>query len=152
MLRRLSIAEVWALPILLRVALLEQLGAVAPSIAPPVPEAARAVAGTRAPRPETAVDQVVASCIRSLRALEATDWKTFFDEVSETEQILRQGTAGTYARMEFDTRDRYRKVVEDLALQSGRAEEEVAEEAVRAAQESRGGRAAHVDAARTGNW
>ena len=143
-LRRLSIAEIWALPILLRVALLEQLGAVAPSIAPPVPEAARAVAGTRAPPPETAVDQVVASCIRSLRALEATDWKTFFEEVSETEQILRQDPAGTYARMDFDTRDRYRKVVEDLASQSGRAEEEVAEEAVRAARESRGGRAAHV--------
>ena len=143
-LRRLSIAEVWALPILLRVALLEQLGAVAPSVAPPVPESERAVADTRAPRTETAVDQVVASCIRSLRVLEATDWKAFFDEVSETEQILRRDPAGTYARMEFDTRDRYRKVVEDLASQSGRAEEEVAEAAVRAARESGGGRAAHV--------
>ena len=143
-LRRLSIAEVWALPILLRVALLEQLGAVAPSITPPVSESEPAVANTRAPPPETAADQVVANCIRSLRALEATDWKAFFDEVSETEQILRRDPAGTYARMEFDTRDRYRKVVEDLASQSGRAEEEVAEVAVRAAQESREGRAAHV--------
>ena len=132
------------MPILLRVALLEQLGVVAPSIAPSVPESERAVADTRVPPPETAVDQVVASCIRSLRALETTDWKAFFEEVSETEQILRRDPAGTYARMEFDTRDRYRKVVEDLASQSGRAEEEVAEAAVRAAQESREGRAAHV--------
>jgi cyclic beta-1,2-glucan synthetase len=143
-LRRLSIAEVWALPIMLRVALLEQLGAVAPSIAPPVQEAERGVAATRASPRETAVDQVVASCIRSLRALETTDWKAFFEEVSETEQILRRDPAGTYAHMEFDTRDRYRKVVEALASQSGRAEQEVAEEAVRAAQESREGRAAHV--------
>jgi hypothetical protein len=90
------------------------------------------------------VDQVVASCIRSLRALEATDCKVFFEEVSETEQILRRDPAGVYARMEFDSRDRYRKVVEDLASRSGRPEEDIAVEAVRAAQECGGGRAAHV--------
>ena len=143
-LRRLSMAEIWALPILLRVALLEQLGAVAPSITPMVQEAERRVAGNRALPRERTVDQVVASCIRSLHALDAADWKVFFEEVSETEQILRRDPAGTYVRMDFDTRDRYRKVVEDLASYSGRPEEEVAEAVVGAAQETRDGPAAHV--------
>jgi cyclic beta-1,2-glucan synthetase len=137
-LRRLSIAEGWALPILLRGALLERLGGVAPEIAPPAE--AQALATDRA----GAADHVVATCIRSLRAVDVADWKVFFEEVSATEAILRRDPSGTYARMDFETRDRYRKAVEDLALHSGRAEEEVAEAALGAARSGGEGRAAHI--------
>jgi cyclic beta-1,2-glucan synthetase len=133
--RRLSIAELWALPVMLRLALLERLGAVGAEIVP---------TADRPPPRAGAVDQAVSSCIRSLRVLETMDWKAFVEEVCGAEQILRRDPSGTYAGMDFDTRDRYRKVVEDLAAQSGRAEEEVAEAAVRAAQKNRDGRAAHV--------
>jgi cyclic beta-1,2-glucan synthetase len=133
--RQLSIAELWALPIMLRLALLERLGAVAADIVP--------TADLPPPR-AGAVDQVVSSCVRSLRVLETMDWKAFVERVCGAEQILRRDPAGTYAGMDFETRDRYRKVVEDLAAESGRAEEEVAEEAVQAAQKNRDGRAAHV--------
>ena len=139
--RRLSIAELWALPILLRAALLERLGAAAARIAPVT------VAGRPTDRPAAgagAADHAVASCIRSLRALDVADWKLFFEELSAIEAILRRDPAGTYARMDFATRDRYRKAVEALAAQSGRSEEEVAEAAVHAARERRVGRAAHV--------
>jgi cyclic beta-1,2-glucan glucanotransferase len=141
-LRPLSIAEIWALPILLRAALLEQLGVAARGIAPPAEEAGRAA--VLASPPQAATDHVVSSSIRSLRALDVADWKEFFEEVSETEKILRRDPSRTYARMDFETRDRYRKAVEDLAAQSGRAEEEVAEAAVRAARENHDGRATHV--------
>jgi cyclic beta-1,2-glucan synthetase len=131
--RPLSMAEVWALPVLLRIVLLESLaGAVA--IALPV-------AG---PAGDTPADQTVAACIRSLRTLETTDWNVFFEQVSETERILREDPTGVYARMDFDTRDRYRKVVEELAARSGWSEEAVAREAVRRSRDGTGGRRGHI--------
>ena len=78
-LRPLSIAEVWALPLVLRIVLLEALAS-AVAIALPAEGSAE----------ETAADEIVAACIRSLRTLEITDWKAFFEQVSETERILRQ--------------------------------------------------------------
>jgi cyclic beta-1,2-glucan synthetase len=118
--RPLCIAEVWALPLLLRVALLESLAA-----------AAGVVFRAEEPPAESAVGQTVAACIRSLRTLETTDWNTVFEQVSETERLLREDPAGVYARMDFDTRDCYRRVVEELAARSGCPEAAVAREAVR---------------------
>ena len=131
--RPLSMAEVWALPVLLRIVLLESLaGAVATAL--PV----------EGPAGDTPADQSVAACIRSLRTLETTDWNAFFEQVSETERILREDPAGVYARMDFETRDRYRKVVEELAARSAESEEGVAREAVRRARDGAGGRRGHV--------
>jgi cyclic beta-1,2-glucan synthetase len=109
--RPLSMAEVWALPMLLRIVLLESL---AGAVAIALPE--------EGPAGDTPADQSVAACIRGLRTLETTDWNVFFEQVSETERILREDPAGVYARMDFDTRDRYRKVVEELAGRGDRSE------------------------------
>jgi cyclic beta-1,2-glucan synthetase len=125
--RPLSMAEVWALPVLLRIVLLESLaGAV--GIALPV----------EGPTGDTPADQSVAASIRSLHILETTDWNAFFERISETERILREDPAGVYARMDFDTRDRYRKVVEELAARSDGSEEAVAREAVRRSRDGTG--------------
>jgi cyclic beta-1,2-glucan synthetase len=131
--RPLSMAEVWALPVLLRIVLLESLAS-AVAIALPV----------EGPTEDTPSDQIVTACIRSLRTLETTDWKAFFEQVSETERILREDPAGIYARMDFDTRDRYRKVVEELAARSDWSEEAVAREVVRQSREDGSGRSRHV--------
>ena len=148
--RPLSIAEVWALPILLRLALLESLARTVASLglsaqAAAPPEAAHTQDVSRgddlAPPPP---DQIVASCIRSLRTLDTADWKAFFEQINATERVLRTDPAGVYARMNFDTRDRYRKVVEELAAGSDDSEEAVAAAAVRLAGESPADRRAHV--------
>jgi cyclic beta-1,2-glucan synthetase len=131
--RPLSMAEVWALPVLLRIVLLESLADAVTIALPP-----------EGPAGDTAADPTVGACIRSLRTLETTDWKAFFEDVSETERILREDPAGVYARMDFDTRDRYRKAVEELAARSDWSEEAVAREAVRQSREARGGRRGHV--------
>ncbi|HSP96025.1 MAG TPA: glucoamylase family protein, partial [Candidatus Dormibacteraeota bacterium] len=144
--RSLSIAEVWALPILLRLALLESL---ARTVAPlglsaqvaAQPDAARMRGDELSP---PSPDQIVASCIRSLRTLDTADWKAFFEQINATERVLRTDPAGVYARMEFDTRDRYRKVVEELAAGSEDSEEAVAAAAVRLARESPAERRTHV--------
>jgi cyclic beta-1,2-glucan synthetase len=129
----LSMAEVWALPVLLRIVVLESLADAVTIALPP-----------EGPAGDTPADQSVGACIRSLRTLETMDWKAFFEEVSATERILREDPAGVYARMDFDTRDRYRKVVEELAARSDWSEEAVAREAVRRSREGMGGRRGHV--------
>ena len=131
--RPLSMAEVWALPLLLRIVLIESLAAAVATALPP-----EGAAG------ETPADQRVAACIRSLRTLETADWKAFFEDVSATERILREDPAGVYPRMDFDTRDRYRKVVEELAARSDWSEDAVAREAVRRSRQGGGGRREHV--------
>ena len=131
--RPLSMAEVWALPVLLRIVLIESL-ADAVAIALPI----------EGPLGDTPADQRVAACIRSLRTLETSDWKAFFEEVSATEQILHEDPSGVYASMDFETRDGYRKVIEELARRGDWSEEAVAREAVRRSRETPGVRSGHV--------
>ena len=68
--------------------------------------------------------------IRALRVLDVLDWKVFFANTNRVEAILRTDPAQVYARMDFETCDAYRKVVEALAWDTGRAEEDVATLAV----------------------
>ena len=62
-----------------------------------------------------AADQVsMANTITSLRFTGALDWSRFFESVSQVEQILRRDPSGIYSRMDFASRDQYRRVVEQL--------------------------------------
>ncbi|MGN6518566.1 MAG: GH36-type glycosyl hydrolase domain-containing protein [Dokdonella sp.] len=80
---------------------------------------------------EQIIDQVSASnCIGSLRLLGALDWKAFVEAVSRVEQRLREDPAAVYGRMDFPTRNHYRRVVEHLARRSGRSEDELAAAAI----------------------
>jgi cyclic beta-1,2-glucan synthetase len=63
-----------------------------------------------------AANQVsIGNCVTSLRLLSTLDWMGFFENTSLVEAVLRQDPAGVYARQDFQTRDRYRQVVEKLA-------------------------------------
>ncbi|MFY9823995.1 MAG: cyclic beta 1-2 glucan synthetase, partial [Thermoanaerobaculia bacterium] len=88
----------------------------------------------------------IAAGVRSLRILGTADWQAFFEQVSQVEQELRRDPAGVYARMDFATRDRYRREVEGLARGSGQTEAAVARVAVGLAQEAGEGavRTGHV--------
>ncbi len=126
----LTIGELWALPTMLRIGVLERLAA-----------AVAAITGTAAPEslnalpilpvsPALANESIVANCFISLRLLSTTDWKTFFEQTSRVEQILRTDPAEIYASMDFDTRNRYRSVIEELARHSNQSEEAVAQVAI----------------------
>ncbi len=78
-----------------------------------------------------AADQVsIANTIGSLRLLGITDWHDFVETLSVVEKVLGQDPSGDYTRMSFATRDRYRHVVEKLAVRSRITEEEIAEKAI----------------------
>jgi hypothetical protein len=84
-----------------------------------------------------AADQVsIANTIESLRILESTDWHDFVEELSVVEKILKQDPSGDYGMMSFATRDRYRHMVEKLAIRSKHTEKYVASQVVRIAAEA----------------
>ncbi|HET7233062.1 MAG TPA: glucoamylase family protein [Longimicrobium sp.] len=128
-----TMGELWALPAMLRLTLLEELAAGAARLAGLAPDG-----GAGAP-------ERVGPQVQSLRVLGNLDWKAFFERASRVHRALGEDPAGVYGGMDFETRDRYRKRVERLARRSGRAEEEVALAAVEAAARAREGtREAHV--------
>jgi len=72
-------------------------------------------------------DQVsISNSINSLRSLAVTDWRAFVESHSVVEHVLRGDPQGTYALMDFTTRDRYRHIVEYISKKSNTSEPEVA--------------------------
>ncbi len=136
----LTIAELWALPTMLRVSVLhgllrflEQMGVPvhgrldrAPSLRTP-PDAEPFGLG-----PGVGVER----SIRALRLLAEIDWKAFFEKTNRVEAILRTDPARVYTRMDFETCDAYRKIVEELAWVTKVAEADVAELAVEMARQN----------------
>jgi len=134
----LGIGELWALPIMLRLGILERLAsAIANTTGLEVPPSLKAV--PILPLSQTLPDEaIVANCSASLRLLTAQDWKAFFEEVSVVEHILQRDPAGAYGNMDFDSRDRYRRVIEELARDAHHSEDSVALRAVELAQTAHG--------------
>ncbi|HXH01290.1 MAG TPA: cyclic beta 1-2 glucan synthetase, partial [Xanthomonadaceae bacterium] len=66
-------------------------------------------------RQQAAAQVSVSNSIGSLRLLSMLDWREFVESTSLVERLLRQDPHGTYGRMDFATRDRYRHVAEQIA-------------------------------------
>ncbi len=78
-----------------------------------------------------AADQVsISNSIGSLRLLSAMDWRTFVETHSKVEEVLSQDRDGIYGLMDFETRDRYRHMVERISKKSDLSEAEVARIAI----------------------
>jgi len=95
-----------------------------------------------------AANQVsISNSIGSLRFLLAVDWREFVETMSAVDQKLREDPDGSYGRMDFATRDRYRHVIEKVAHASPLSEIEVARKAIQLAHLASGladARAGHV--------
>jgi len=92
-----------------------------------------------------AADQVsIGNSINSFRFLGAMDWREFVESLSAVEQILRQDPADIYGQMDFNTRDRYRHVIESLARKSVFSQEEVARKAIELSRNKSDPRERHV--------
>jgi cyclic beta-1,2-glucan synthetase len=122
----LSMGELWALPTMLRFNIIERL---IQSLAPTTEQAGVSLPDL-ADVGSAAADSIVPWCISGLRTLDIYNWKTFFEEVNLVDQILAQDPAAVYQKMDFDTRDLYRKVVERFSRATSWDEMEVASQAV----------------------
>jgi cyclic beta-1,2-glucan glucanotransferase len=84
-----------------------------------------------------AANQVSAgNVISSMRLLSSIDYAEFFERTSLVERVLRDDPAGTHSLQDFETRNRYRAVVEKVAKVTGLPEVEVAVRAVHYAREA----------------
>ncbi len=109
----LTTAELWAVPVMLRLSVLINLSEELVSM-----------------MDENGEGKGVSAAVLNLRKIEQTDWKSFFEKVSPVEKILRRDPAGIYRSMDFHTRDSYRKSVENLCRKYDTSEMETAEASV----------------------
>lgn len=116
----LKLAELWAVVTLLKLVLLEEI----------------ASAASAQGKPETAdsSDRLNAS-IRSLRDVAQTSWKELIEPLIPFDRVLQQDPTGDYSRMEFDSRELYRKAVVEFAEHSCLTEPEIARVALRLAEQ-----------------
>ncbi len=118
----LDMGEIWALPAFLRLCALEQLAA---AVERPEPRSE-----------ERPPHERIAGAVTSLRAIDAAHWESIFEATSLVERCLRRlDPDRTYAAMDFETRDRFRKAIEEIARWSGQRELTIAKAAVRHAGE-----------------
>lgn len=131
----LDIAELWALPALLRIACLERLIAGFAEVFPSVPAPLAVSASGQAFLDSCDAVECVSRAIANLGVISNILWNDVFDASSHVERALERDPSGTYAAMDFDTRDAYRRAVEALAGRAAASEVEVAERAVALARE-----------------
>ncbi len=77
----------------------------------------------------------IGNVITSLRLLTLLDWREVFETQSVVERTLAADPAEVYRRMDFETRDVYRKAVEEIARNGGLPEYRVSQAAVDLARE-----------------
>jgi cyclic beta-1,2-glucan synthetase len=146
----LKIGESWALAPMLRLSVLEILADALAQItrldfhsASSLNRWADAPEDRRS-RPRADNEAIVVNSILSLRMLATQNWHDFFEAASIVENILRNDPAGIYPRMDFETRNRYRNVIEELALGSQLDEATMAHEVLNLAQNEQQPRTRHV--------
>ena len=121
----LSIAELWAFPTMLRLACMELLVSGFSRLFEAVPSPFEVGPGARI---SATIDdtECVSRGIANLVVISTIQWKDFFDHTSRVEAILQRDPAGIYPRMDFETRDRYRRMVEWMAGHCALSELDVA--------------------------
>jgi cyclic beta-1,2-glucan synthetase len=92
----------------------------------------------------------VGNAITSLRLCATLDWTQYFENVSLIEQVLQRDPAGVYGRMDFQSRDRYRQAVEELAEATGEAQFRVALRSVESARQAAELQSVHDPSAHVG--
>ncbi len=130
----LTMGELWALPTMLRIGILERLITGLEDLIGPKTGPLRTEIAQRPSSAELGDETIVANCIISLRMLAIQDWQEFFETVSRVEHLLRREPI--YPQMDFETRNRYRRMIEELAPDSGADQERVTLAAVELAQQA----------------
>jgi cyclic beta-1,2-glucan synthetase len=125
----LTIGELWALPTMLRIKLLQEICRTAE-------EAARMSQNGGRAREIEELTAGIGGCITTLRNIAAIQWELIVERLSCVDAILRTDPAGMYERMDFDTRNDYRDTVERTAKVSRLAECDIADAALRLARKA----------------
>jgi hypothetical protein len=115
----LKMAELWMLIPILRLVLLEHIA-----------ELGRRLLEDRSGA------QAINNGVRSLQNIKQTPWKVIIEPLILFDHILREDPAGAYARMDYETRELYRKRLVKIADRSDCSETKVASEVLGLAQQA----------------
>lgn len=126
----LTIAELWALPVMLRLACLERLVCGFETLFPSVPKPFPITHSARLAAVGSDPTENVSRALANLGIISTIVWKGVFDAASRVEHVLQQDPSSTYPAMDFVTRDSYRRSVERLASRSHMPETVIAQTAI----------------------
>ncbi|HVZ59522.1 MAG TPA: glucoamylase family protein [Terriglobales bacterium] len=125
----LEMREIWALVPVLKLVLLEQVAS------------AMAQTGEKfLGEPlfyEPVSDANLTACLQSLRTTAQISWKEILEPLIRFDRVLQQDPAGSYCKMDFESRDAYRAAIVHIAERCELSEIDVAMEALSLARESR---------------
>jgi cyclic beta-1,2-glucan synthetase len=140
----LDLAELWALPTMLRLTCIEVLVSSLERLSPELPAPFEITQIRRVPL-RLDDTECVARSVRGLAMLNAISWPEFIERTSAIDAVLEHDPAAAYAKMDPQTRDQYRRSVEDLARRSHHDERDVARRALTLARRSANkSRSSHV--------
>ena len=80
--------------------------------------------------------EMIPRLLSSMRAVSNTEWMSVLEPLIVFDAILRRDPTGTYARMDFESRETYRQRVAFVARNSDSTESQVAEQALELAREA----------------
>ncbi len=86
---------------------------------------------------QAAAQITVGNVITSMRLLSTIDWSVFFESVSLIDPLLKNDPAGVYGRMNFETRNRYRTIIERIAKRTKTDELKVAARVIEIADQAK---------------
>jgi cyclic beta-1,2-glucan synthetase len=86
---------------------------------------------------QAATTVTIRNVITSMRLMSALDWADFFESVSLVDELLRADT--NYGAMDFQSRDRYRHAIEQLARRSRHGELAITRDVIATAQRATSG-------------
>ncbi|WMJ80575.1 glucoamylase family protein [Clostridium sp. MB40-C1] len=78
----------------------------------------------------------IGNSINSIREIEALNWRESFEKLSIVENILRKDPSQIYHKMDFESRDYYRHMIEILAKKIKKPESFIAKKAIECAEEA----------------
>jgi cyclic beta-1,2-glucan synthetase len=114
----LELRELWILPSFLKFALLDLI-------------LVQADAMLHQPQtPDAGTPKLLTARIKSLRELGHADWLSLMEPMVVFDAILLKDPANAYPKMDFDSRESYRKRVAEIAFYSEQSESQVAQAAV----------------------
>ncbi|MCD5414997.1 MAG: hypothetical protein LR001_08385 [Clostridiales bacterium] len=86
---------------------------------------------------QTGLKISIGNAIVSLNEVSTIDWNDIFESLSVVEEVLRKDPAGIYSKMDFESRDYYRKQVEIIAKKCRLEEISVARKIVECAKSNK---------------
>jgi hypothetical protein len=119
--RTLCLAELWTIKPILKLSLFEALDSALAAY----------------PLDCAACESVTRAVVTNLYTLDEIPWRELTESLSALDGILALDPAGIYGRMDFETRDAYRRAAESVARRSRLDEQDVARAAIECACERR---------------